>query len=287
MKKSIIALMGLFTLIACSEDSYQAADNMNESGTVENGSGGMQTNSIDPAIPYESPFDFTGSGCCSVVRYLLINNTDLELKVSPFAGLARFDGVQDDYHMGWGNQLIFGTYPNLLYANFYEYINFVKCKEITVLPFTTLDSGPGGQLPIYGTGGFFEIANTTTHHEMAILYEYGKLYSFDFEVNDTAFTLDSGSLRFPFLPAAISDPRTVSDQWQPMGITTGLECYDLWYNVHTLEINIGNSGGYCPIDPQIHKMASEKIIIHPDTGKRYVLQAYTTPTDVVISFDNL
>lgn len=284
MKKSIIALIGLFTLVACSEDIYKDADKMNETGAVDNGSGGMQTNSIDPAIPYESPFD--ASPCCSSVKYLLINNTDLELKVSPYAGLARFDKVQDNYHMTWGHQLNNFDYPNLLLGGMLEYINFVKCKEITINPFTTLNSGNAGQLPIYGAN-FFEIENPTMHHEMAILHEYGKLYSFDFEINDTGFTLDSGSLRFPFLPATITDPRTVSGQWEQMGLTIGLECYDLWYNIHTLEINIGNSGGYCPIEPQIHKMESEKVIIHPDTGKKYILRAYSTPADVVISFENL
>jgi len=40
MKKSIIALMGLFTLFACSEDAYREADKMTEKETVENNSGG-------------------------------------------------------------------------------------------------------------------------------------------------------------------------------------------------------------------------------------------------------
>ena len=40
MKKSIITLMGLFTLFACSEDAYREADQLTETGTVENNSGG-------------------------------------------------------------------------------------------------------------------------------------------------------------------------------------------------------------------------------------------------------
>ena len=40
MKKSIIALMGLFTLVACSEDVYREADQMTETETVEHNSGG-------------------------------------------------------------------------------------------------------------------------------------------------------------------------------------------------------------------------------------------------------
>jgi len=54
MKKSIIALLGLFTLVACSEDAYQEADKRSETGTVENDSGSMMPMTVSSG--YRSPF---------------------------------------------------------------------------------------------------------------------------------------------------------------------------------------------------------------------------------------
>lgn len=49
--------MGLFTLIACSEDVYQDADKGIETGNVDNGSGSNNTTfGIAPTTVYESPY---------------------------------------------------------------------------------------------------------------------------------------------------------------------------------------------------------------------------------------
>ena len=40
MKKMSIALLGLFTLVACSEDAYQEADRKTEAGVVDNNADG-------------------------------------------------------------------------------------------------------------------------------------------------------------------------------------------------------------------------------------------------------
>lgn len=57
MKKSIIALMGLFTLVACSEDAYQNADKGIQTGNVDNGYGSNNTTfGTAPTTVYESPY---------------------------------------------------------------------------------------------------------------------------------------------------------------------------------------------------------------------------------------
>src|SRR5690606_3008112 len=98
MKKKLIVLLGVFALISCSDETaHQTESDISSDGN----SGVMQPYTVDPNLPYESPYDDMAP-CCSVYDLVMINNTDLDLHFNPYVGLARFDGAYDDVHFDWG-----------------------------------------------------------------------------------------------------------------------------------------------------------------------------------------
>ena len=289
MKKSIIALMGLFTLVACSEDSYREADKMNETVIVENSSGEMQTNSIDPAIPYESPYD-DFSTCCSAVIFNFVNNTDLDLYFDPYVGLARYDGAYDNIHFGWGIPLTAALYPNIISNETAEYFKLAKCREMVVGSNSTTLYNSGWQLPIYN-GAFFTLLNSIpTSTENQLLTEFGKIYSINATIKDpnnsNMIVRGNEYLRFPFLPTGITDPGMLgSGDWIQMpSIATQTD--DLWYHHKTFEICIGNDPVAFPGGGDgINDKPSELIFDY--NGQTYILKLSTTSTHVLIDLDYL
>ena len=115
MKKSIIALMGLFTLVACSEDIYQDAEMQNE----ETGSqyqtnsfnndhsghttGGTFSDTLSNGRNYVSPWDiwYKTNQYGDLQPNYIISNGNVEnlcnfhLRVYAHVGLAYFDGTND------------------------------------------------------------------------------------------------------------------------------------------------------------------------------------------------
>src|SRR5690606_36320366 len=83
MKKSIIALMGLFTLFACSEDAYREADQLTETGTIENTAGGDVT-PMTVSGGYNSPFQPYGSSLNKGIVTTFRNTTPLFLELVPY-----------------------------------------------------------------------------------------------------------------------------------------------------------------------------------------------------------
>ena len=285
MKKSIIALMGLFTLIACSEDSYQAADKMNETVNVDNSSGGMQTNSIDPAIPYESPYDV--NICCSPVNYEFINNTDLDLQFSPYVGLARYDGADDLKHYWSLNPT---DYPNLIVNENGEYFKLAECRPFDLQAGDNFSPIYHSQCPTFN--GFFSLVNSTpTSIEEAFLNEYGKIYSINATITDpnnfNMVVRSNEYLRFPFLPSGVVDPAAMgSGDWLKVPSTNPPFSNDLWYNTKTFEMCVGNNSAAFPGGGDgINDKPSELIFDY--NGKTYILKLSTTSTNVIITFDYL
>mgnify|MGYP003576038288 CR=1 FL=1 len=277
--------MGLFTLVACGEDVYQDANKINESGTVENSSGGMQTNSIDPAIPYESPYDI--NICCSPVNYEFINNTDLDLEFSPYVGLARYDGADDLKHYWSLNRI---DYPNLIANESGEYFKLAECHPFSLPAFTTFNPIYQSQCPTFN--GFFSLVNSTpTSIEEAFLNEYGKVYSINATIRDpnnfNMVVRGNEHLKFAFLPVGVVDPVAMgSGDWLQVPSTNPPFTDDLWYNVQTREICIGNDSAAFPGGGDgINNKPSEIIFDYIETT--YILKLYTTSTSVVISLDYL
>src|SRR5690554_2275265 len=121
MKKLILTILGLFTLIACSDEVYQEIAEQQNSGNVENTPEDPEnTVFTDDTLPgqtnYQSPFG--NPTCCSIITYIFDNTTtDLVLQFNPLVSLARFDDVYDTTHFGWSVPFNATNYPNLLLLN--------------------------------------------------------------------------------------------------------------------------------------------------------------------------
>lgn len=168
MKKLALTILGLFTLIACSDEVYQEiADNQN-SGNVENTPENPENTvfTVDPATGYESPYD--NNVCCSMVAYSFENlTTDLNLEFFPYVGLARFDGAYDAMHFAW--PINSTLYPNVLAPpENHEYFKLVKCNPFYIPAGGADNFAYSAQLPI-APGDPFTITPPTSPTEWTIL----------------------------------------------------------------------------------------------------------------------
>src|SRR5690606_38980584 len=166
MKKSMIALTRLFMLVACSEDAYQEADKMSETGNVENTDPKNQVYTHDPSIPYDSAYDLSSD---RPFTYIVRNNTDIQLTFHPFVSLCYYDGANDGVHFGQNLAATSGGLP--IYPRFTvlptwnEYETMRTSKPISINPFTTetITTIPGMNLPsdpacpTTASGQFFDL----------------------------------------------------------------------------------------------------------------------------------
>src|SRR5690606_16719441 len=200
MKKSIIALMGLFMLVACSEDVYQEADKMSENGTVENGSGGMQTNSIDPAIPYESPYN--GYNDQVNIPFTIVNNLSEDIEIIGHFGISYTDMVDDGNWYGYDF-----TLPefSVLYQNSQEYLN-VATSTVAYFPANTTHVLVDMRCPCVGTNSSIPIAFSLdgtaypppangTGDVAELVHQNGKPYFFDVNIPSIGY---SGRVKVKF-----------------------------------------------------------------------------------------
>jgi len=235
--------MGLFALIACSEDADKDADKASENSNV------IAPPTIDPGIPYESPYDVAYGTCCNQVEYLFINNTEWEIDVVTGFGLAKYDGADDLNHFGWPMNPS-SDYPTFFIQDQLEYFEFVFSTNKTIPPYTTITSGPGAQVPVANTGGFFTLGSFTvspTGMEAGLLNEYGKVFKYYVIVKNpiTNIQVLNTIVHVPFLPYGVFDPNQLSNEWLPL-ITQRHPYGTLWYNKNSLEICLGNSSEAVP-----------------------------------------
>jgi len=280
--------MGLFTLMACSEDSYQEADKMSEtrSGTVENTEPQNSVKTVDLAIPYRSPYHMNNGPCCNQVEYVFINNSDLILEVSTAFGLAKYDGADDLKHFGWPMSPS-SNYPTFFIYTTREYFEELYSTYKTIPPFSTQTSGPGAQVPIVGQNSFFTLGSFTvpsTTSEAKLLYEFGKAFGYHvFVRNPVTNIADTFVVRVPFLPSGITDPNQISNEWLPL-VNATYPYGALWYNKKSLEICIGtngegNYGNFFNAD--------SKYIFDDGNGQYYELKSTINSTQVILSLEKI
>lgn len=214
--------MGLFTLVACSEDVYQDADEQN----AETGSQ-YQTNSYNPDNPghytpgsilngpgdnYYSPWDIKYRNDV-IPTYTIMNHTAgegysiFELHLTPYIGLAYYDGVNDgQYHDAYQASLTppaliadltNGNYPNL-YQNGNEIGELIPAKPI-VLDGSSINHSevsissyadhcpvnphtPGSSPGWNPEDRFFDISGAATPQEQDVLARYGKVFFYEYRV---------------------------------------------------------------------------------------------------------
>jgi len=115
--------MGLFALVACSEDVYQEADKMSETGAVvENGSGGIQAFGSSSAISYQSPYDQNPN--YQIPFHFVIQAPVDRLEITPYLG-PKESGVQESMVLAAGMNGPCLTFPNC-YPHLLEYLPYVS-----------------------------------------------------------------------------------------------------------------------------------------------------------------
>ncbi len=211
MKKTIIALMGLFTLMACSDEAVYQADEISSS-TVNNNNppdiGGNVPFTID--MTYNSQWDqYTRSVIPTRASYVFNNVTHdytdptkrLIFRVTPYIGLAYYDTILDGFYTDLQSgtpvaNFNLGNHPHL-FAGSNEVGNFIPSQTLTLSGFGPSDvdmsivsdtyhcpvlDGNGG---VSNAGRYFNIlsANANTA-ERQLLAEYGKVFFYYWEAID-------------------------------------------------------------------------------------------------------
>ena len=285
MKKSIIALMGLFTLIACSEDSYQEADKMNENSANAVESTGSQNSvkTVDSTIPYASPY-----GTTDRITYIFQNDTDYEFRFQAIIHLCFFDGSNNNVHFGHNLSMFpyFAIpFPN---TNWNEYTWSQTAKMITIPPHTTetikisgkiLPVDPSG--PKTASGQYFDlnkylpgIMPAISNAEIDFFGNYGKFVGFEGAVYDPATSSNANTtLRFPLGPQYSNISFWGSSFWANVPIPGSTQ--QKLFNTQTNEICTANpSPGLIGSRPSFQSFTIN--------GSSHVCSAYTTTDSVVV-----
>ncbi len=215
MKKSIITLMGLFTLIACSDDALQEAE-QNGKPTFENqansfnnddsGFVGGPNGTKEPGLNYYSPWDiWYNRGKPNQQPSYNLSNGNVEnispykLEVFAWIGLAYFDGnddgVYNDPNLPIGSQMVADMaanptlYPNL-YPNGHEVGNLVRTAgPITLNPQDGIAmEDVNDHLPMNGSAALkygsnsFNLGGVLAPAEDILIRNYGKVFFYEVNV---------------------------------------------------------------------------------------------------------
>lgn len=160
--------MGLFALAACSEDSYQESEVINENTNFEPVSPQNSVKTNTPSVGYISPFDI--NSVINVPVKFINNTTDYQIGYRVQVGPAYFDGNingEINYSPVGGPVLNATNAPNLLYAgNEFNPALFVQY----VLP---ISSGTSATR-YFNT---FTASSPLNALEVNFLRKYGKVYS--------------------------------------------------------------------------------------------------------------
>lgn len=219
MKKSIMALIGLFAFAACSDDAFHEVEqqeaavgissfNPQDPGYYDPGAGFPPNHA---GRNYASPWDVWYRGTGTVVPTYTYSNLEAAhyspfvIEITPYLGLAYYDDSNDGlYHdPAQGNALIAdltnGNFPNL-YKNGNEIGNLIRGQRIKldgtsiqeneVSIGSTFDHCPVIQGNI-NTGynplkRYLNITGPATMQETDLLSQYGKVYFYDVLVYERA-----------------------------------------------------------------------------------------------------
>lgn len=198
--------MGLFALLACSEDAYQDTEEITTAVENSNTSnvGGNVPFTVDPY--YLSPWDqYTRAVIPKRVSYVLANTTAqgdpskrLIFRVTPYVGLAYYDdvpnGFYSDLHAGFAvANMATPAYSNL-YAGGKEVGNFIAGYPLTLLGVGANEIDMSiisdtnhcpifdGNSGVSNGGRFFNIPPiNATSQEKWLLSNYGKVFFYYWE----------------------------------------------------------------------------------------------------------
>lgn len=278
MKKISIALLGLFTLVACSEDAYEA-DKLTETGSVENNSGGTMM-PMTVSTGYDSPFQPYGSPSNKGFTTTFTNNTPLNLSLQPYG---------EDMHM----QTFLSV--NLIYPPYNTGI-LAELKPMPGASFNVMagtvetNSDIGAPLavnapPYTNSGGtiIYDFGSWSPNWRM---YHYGKIYYFRYKIFDnTGNVLADGYIKHKFYNDT-DDSNNITDEWQLVGEVLSLApMYDVvvMYNRDWDEMCLTNredysTNGYDPLPSSVD-------VVDPVTGAMHTLEFTSTQFGIYVNFN--
>lgn len=277
MKKTIIALMGLFTLFACSEDAYRETDKLTETGTVENNSdGGMMPLTV--SLYYNSPFQPYGSGFNKDIVTTFRNTTPFFLELTPYG---------EDMHVQTFLSAHSIPYPPL--PNNTPPFSFKSGTNFTIPPGAVyINQDPGApmsvNIPPYSNPQGAVVYDFTDPSVNWRMYHYGKIYYFYFKVFDNiGRVIEEGIIKHKFhnddndyneITTSDSDWQLVTDE------VPDLSPYEVVVMYHTIwdEMCLTNKNKVS--DP----LLSEVIVTDPTTGTAYTLEFDSDINGVYVNF---
>lgn len=272
MKKSIIALIGLFTLVACSEDSYEEADKMSETDS------GINTVPTTVSSGYDSPFQPAGSSLNKGILTVFKNYTPLNIELEPFG---------EDMHVQTFLGAVGGTYPPMGIAHSFVPVSGGNFQVLSGTSETNRD--PGAPLavnapPYSNSVGsiIYDFGSFTTNFRML---HYGKIYYFRYKIFDKGGNvIDSGYIKHKFYNDT-DDWQTInatSPDWDVVADVPGLApMYDavVMYNTTWDEMCLTNKDGYTtpPLPSQVS-------ITDPATGTAHTLEFTSDTNGIYVNF---
>lgn len=286
MKKSIIALMGLFMFVACSEEAFKEADKMTENGNGnEENNLPMAPSWVDPDLvganvpgfvftnEYESPFETNRN---FNINYHFNNLTNFTVVLKPYVGWPAISDYADSMYASY---LSNPSDPNLseLFASGNQYNNVHELDEVHLKPSSSLSYGP--------SSGTMPLGNCVTLGGQGLPYsnpvagnycEWGKIHYFDFAIYAEGDGPDGVPLYSGVLKQKVGfdtdDTTTFPGNWSPI---------DNLDNIPDLAVMRSNeSGELCLVnEPGTTTIPSEFTFTDPSSGTSYTLSFVTDSQD--------
>jgi len=284
MKKSIIALMGLSMLVACSEDVYQEADNMSESENEESNLP-MAPSWVDPNLvganvpgfvftnEYESPFETNRN---FNISYHFNNLTNMGVVLKPYVG---WPAISDYADAMFTSYMANPFDPNLsqLFASGHQYNNVHELDDVILDASASVSYGP--------SSGTMPLANCVTLGGQGLPYsnpvagnycEWGKIHYFEYAIFPEGEDIYGVPLYSGILKQKVGldtdDVSTFPGNWHQI---------DNLDNIPDLAVMVSDdSGELCLVnEPGTTTIPSEFTFVDPSSGTSYTLSFVTDSQD--------
>lgn len=276
MKKSIIALMSIFALVSCSEDSYEAKDNSTPNPSFENTVKTVQSSlgingyyspydgNMGIQVPYRMPFEFDIQAPVSAVQ------------ITPHVGYA-----YKNLHLA--QQVNPSNWPN-----FQQYAPDVNAIEVSV-PFTltpglTVIKDCSAAIPLsMGCPQVpFPFSFNAVGNEYTLLAENSKIYYIDYKFDLGGQTF-SGSLKHQLGDDTMRLNDYTSNSWTYVSDFPKLNSspYD---EVVVVSSNATGEMALAQRNTTTNPLNSEVTVTDPGTGIDYTLRFRNELNRIVIEF---
>jgi|SRR5690554_813099 len=240
MKKAILLIFGLLTLIACNEDMIPETVDMKQDERLD-----MISPLTNSAPGFASPYEDTMYG--DSIVYTGINNSPFFVEVIPYIGLAYYDGDDDGIYNTVSTSFNLATttspgggYPNL-YAGSREYLNLLQGPTLTIVPGAPHFYSGDNHCPVKN-GQTFDLTGIGTQDEIDLLADAGKIYYFDVIVRRSGgLIVHQALIKQEFFPQNTPTLLTAFGDWDYLGfiVPTTPFVEPFYFNIPSKEIATG------------------------------------------------